>query len=491
MHGTADPDYWGSNPHLPLPNWVRKYLNKETLCTQMHPHTRHRTLLSKSKKVNDWYENLKAKSDLTADYYLRNLGLWLEWLHEDPESILKLAEGSYAKFKEKVSDQIRLMEKEGKAGSYISTSLKSVSSYLKFNNIIIRLGINIKNENRNLTVENERIPEKSEIAAILRNANPRTKVAISLMAYAGLRPETLGNYTGTDGLRLSDIVDLSVKGKTVDFEIVPCQIVVRPELSKARHRYFTFLGEEGTTYLREYLEQRIRSGESLNRNSPLLLPDKDMSRKEEVNDFAMTIFVSRWLKKAITRAGLDWRPYIFRAYFATALDIAESKGMISHPWRQFFMGHKGDIEARYSTNKNLLPDQINEMREAYKRTLKFLETMGSSSEEEDMNRKLKKQVLLIDGFTEQEIEEKGLLDVEDEELRNIRREKLFGSRNPVEEARGSARKDKLNMMKSKGSLRQKVIQLFAVEAYINEGFELVSDRIPGDKALVRLPEKLS
>ncbi len=30
MHGTADPDYWGSNPHLPLPNWVRKYLNKDT-----------------------------------------------------------------------------------------------------------------------------------------------------------------------------------------------------------------------------------------------------------------------------------------------------------------------------------------------------------------------------------------------------------------------------------------------------------------------------
>ena len=171
------------------------------------------------------------------------------------------------------------------------------------------------------------------------------------MAYAGLRPETLGNYTGTDGLRLSDIVDLSVKGKTVNFEIHPCQIVVRPELSKARHRYFTFLGEEGITYLREYLEQRIRSGESLNRNSPLLLPDKDMSRKEEVNDFAMTVFVSRWLKKAITRAGLNWRPYIFRAYFATALDIAESKGMISHPWIQFFMGHKGDIEARYSTNK--------------------------------------------------------------------------------------------------------------------------------------------
>lgn len=40
----------------------------------MHPNTHHKALLSKSKKVNDWYENLKAKSDLTADYYLRNLG---------------------------------------------------------------------------------------------------------------------------------------------------------------------------------------------------------------------------------------------------------------------------------------------------------------------------------------------------------------------------------------------------------------------------------
>ena len=215
--------------------------------------------------MNDWYQNLKVKSNLTADYYLRNLGLWLEWIHEDPESILTLAKDNYDLFKEKISDQIRSMEEQGKAGSYISTSLKSVSSYLKFNNIIIRLGLNIKNENRNLTVEDERIPEKKELAAILRDANPRTKVAISLMAFSGLRPESLGNYAGTDGLRISDAVDLSVKGKSIDFENVPCQIIVRPELSKARHRYFTFLGEEGMLYLREYLEQRIRSGETLTR----------------------------------------------------------------------------------------------------------------------------------------------------------------------------------------------------------------------------------
>ena len=200
----------------------------------MQSNTRHKILLSKSKEVKDRYQNLKVKSDLTADYYLRNLGLWLEWMHEDTESILTLAKDNYDLFKEKISDQIRSMEKQGKAGSYISTSLKSVSSYLKFNNTIIRLSLNIKNENRNLTVEDEKIPRKKELVAILRDANPRTKVAIALMEFSGLRPESLGNYAGTEGLRISDAVDLSVRGKSIDFENIPCQIIVRPELSKAQ-----------------------------------------------------------------------------------------------------------------------------------------------------------------------------------------------------------------------------------------------------------------
>lgn len=456
----------------------------------MHPNTRHKILLSKSKKVSDWYENLAAKSDVTADTYLRNLGLWLERIGENQDSILLLAKDDYALFKEKISNQIRAMEKQGKAGAYISTSLQSVLSFLKFNNVIVRLGLNIKNENRNLTVEDERIPEKKELAKILRDATPRTKAAISLMAFSGMRPESLGNKDGNDGIMISDVVDLVVKGRTIEFKNIPCQIIVRAEISKNKHRYFTFLGDEGVLYLREYLEQRIRSGESLKKNSPLLLPDKAMSRKEERNKFPMTVFVSRWLKKAITAVGFEWRPYIFRAYFGTALDIAESKGLVSHPWRQFFMGHKGDIEAKYSTNKRLLPDQIEEMRKSYQRSLKFLETVENGPNEEDLSRKFKKQILLLDGFTEEEMDESGLLDLEDDELRIRRREKLFGSRNPAEDAKESARKDKLRMTESKNSLRQKVIPLYAIEAYIDEGFDLVSDKIPGDKALVRLSEKL-
>jgi hypothetical protein len=38
-------------------------------------------------------------------------------------------------------------------------------------------------------------------------------------------------------------------------------IVVRPPLSKGRHKYLTFLSNEGCTYLKEYLEQRGGLGE--------------------------------------------------------------------------------------------------------------------------------------------------------------------------------------------------------------------------------------
>ena len=47
-------------------------------------------------------------------------------------------------------------------------------------------------------------------------------------------------------------------------------VVVRATLSKAKHRYFTFLPQEGCTYLSEYLENRIREGENLKPDSPVI-----------------------------------------------------------------------------------------------------------------------------------------------------------------------------------------------------------------------------
>lgn len=74
------------------------------------------------------------------------------------------------------------------------------------------------------------------------------------------------------------------------------------------------------------------------------------------------------------RPRFSWRPYVLRAYFDTQLLIAESKGMIAHDFRVFFMGHKGSIEARYTTNKSILPEALTtEMRDSFERSEELLE----------------------------------------------------------------------------------------------------------------------
>ena len=102
--------------------------------------------------------------------------------------------------------------------------------------------------------------EKTELAKILRIGSPRAKLAISLLAFSELRPETLGNAEGTDGLKISDFHEMKIEGNRVKFDKKPAMISVRYTLSKAKNTYFTFLSNEVMTYLREYLEARMSNG---------------------------------------------------------------------------------------------------------------------------------------------------------------------------------------------------------------------------------------
>ncbi|KAA8922297.1 MAG: site-specific integrase, partial [Thermoplasma sp.] len=147
-------------------------------------------------QLKRWYENLKAHSVITAETYFRHLLLWCDRDNTNPMELLELARRE--DFRYRIMDVIRRFEAEGKAGSYISYAEKPLISWLKFNGINVKLSINIKDENRNIRSENERVPNKEELGKILRMATPRARVSVSLMAYTGLRPETLGDYEGTD-----------------------------------------------------------------------------------------------------------------------------------------------------------------------------------------------------------------------------------------------------------------------------------------------------
>jgi integrase len=413
--------------------------------------------------VRRWFENLRAKSVLTATVALRNLGHYCELTETTPDEILKKARANEKDFRYEFTDFVRKLEKEGKAGSYIARFKKVILSWLKFNDIRLQLTVNISGENETPTIVNERVPSKEELARILRKATSRGRVAIAIMAFSGLRPESLGDYEGTDGLRLGDLKELKLSDE-IQFEKIPATVMVKSKLSKARHQYFSFIGEEGTTYIREYLEERRKNGEELTYESPLLQFDVRGVKK---NAFLRTTLVTRDIREAMEQAGLRMRPYVLRAYFSTALDIAESKGLISHPWRQFIMGHKGDIEARYSTNKRLPPDIIDEMRESYNKSTKFLETRISEVSEENARLYLQQQLLSAVGYRQDEIDKMNLAETSTEDFQKLLRDKVAGA------------------MTSNGS-KQKLVPMNEIEKLLGEGYEFQAV-LPNGKAIMKMP----
>jgi len=81
----------------------------------------------------------------------------------------------------------------------------------------VKLKVNIKGEYDTPTIANERVPSKVELDKIIRMATPRARVAIALMAFSGLRPQSLGNFTGTDGIRLGDFIEAEVSNRGIKF----------------------------------------------------------------------------------------------------------------------------------------------------------------------------------------------------------------------------------------------------------------------------------
>jgi len=423
------------------------------------------TSLKNNPEIKRWFLNMSRGSMITGEVYMRRLGQFCEINNTDPIAITKMTEKEIANM---LMDTVSLLESQGKAGSFIAGIMKSVKSWLSFNGISIKQKIKVKGVDSTPSLKDERIPSQEELKRIFLSGDKKSRVASSLMAFSGIRPEVLGSYDGSDGLKIMDFPEMEVKDSKVIFNKIPTIVVIRPELSKTRKRYFTFLGPEGCQYLKDYLEERMRRGEVLGQKSSIITPAKenDRSRREHIR----TINIGDMIRKAIRKSGLNQRPYVLRAYFDTQLMMAESKGLILRDFRQFFMGHTGDIEHRYTLNKGKLPENtIEEMRNSYQKSLKFLETENKGISESEMDKTikdLKTSMLVLAGFSEEEIEKEKLLELSNEDL--------------------IKKIDEKRIKQINNGNSQKVVSMREVRQFIEQGWEFVAN-INSKEAIIKVP----
>jgi len=423
-------------------------------------------------QLKRWLRNLARGSPVTAEVALRRIRRSCELLGMNPKEMVDKARDDLARFQDMLEDLVARLESENKSPGYVTGIMKAVKSWLKYNDVTLTRRIKIRNSTATPTIENEQVPSKEGLARILRASPSRVKVAIALIAFADLRPQTLGNYDGSDGLRIKDLPEMKIENEKIVFEKIPLMVIVRSILSKAGHKYFTLLSSEGCTYLREYLEERIRSGETLTPETPLLGHERT---RTHTKTFMLTRKLTNLIRQSMRRAGVYKRPYVLRAYAETQLIIAESKGKISHPYLQFIAGHKGDIEARYSTNKGILPpDMIEDMRKCYKECEQFLSTVTAEMEQVGMIQQVKIEALKSIA--------KSLLGIDLVEVK-VAKEKEAGKELTTEETI-QLFEDELKKLRDGQHNPQRIIKETELEDFLAEGWQFISV-LPSKKILVK------
>jgi len=414
-----------------------------------------------------WVENLERGSPITAHEYYRRMGRICRELDVTPKSLAEMDDKQAGNF---ILAMVSHWEGRESLGTNIKNYTKPLKSWWSFNDIVVKRKVKIAGANDYVKYENERVPTKEELGRILDAADLRAKVAVVLMAFAGCRVEVMGSYLGDDGLKFSDLPDLEIKGGEVGFAKMPAMVLVRKNLSKSRHRYFTFLPEQGCGYLKQYLEWRMRQGQKLSPGDVPVITAGPFN-KPHVGGHICTPKVGHLLRKAIRDAGFAWRPYVLRRYFDTRMMLAENEGEMLRDWRSFHMGHEGSIEATYTVNKGLPEDVVEKMRETFeKASEKFLATArGESSSEERMVETFNRQFLKMSGWTDEDVGKLGNLG----KIPNDRLLELLDQR-------------QMERLGLKNGSSQKVVPIEEVEGYIAQGWEYVKD-ISREKAIVGLP----
>lgn len=328
-----------------------------------------------NKDVKEWYENTARGRISTAETWLRTLNRVCQYMDRTPKQLSSMSKSalenaikSYISTRERSKPQSTRSSNATVQGSTIANELKVLKSFLSWCGTDTRSLKKFKIKDANITVVSttEKVPSQDELRQVLNSAGPRERAIISLMAFTGIRPEVIGSFKADDGLRIQDIHGLELHSDHIEFKELPATIVIRPEISKTKRSYVTFVGPEGIASLKSYLESRLNSGEKLHYDSPVIATLTS-------GGFLFSNKIGELARSVMRKAGLNQRPYIWRSYFATRGALAEKSGL-SRDNLRYMMGHTGSMLDKYTLQKVLSEDTLNDLRNGYNAALTYMET---------------------------------------------------------------------------------------------------------------------
>ncbi len=303
----------------------------------------------------------------------------------------------------------------------------------------------------------EYIPTNEEAWQMVENTgSPKNRAIVACLYTSGLRNSTLRALLYRDVKK-----ELAAGQETLLVPVYPEMKKVVADACKGSVSYYTFIHPYATRILRTYIAETERKVGRFEDGTPLFLGERVEGEVTHVNLRTL----ERMVKDAARKAGIEqWasvHPHCLRKAFQSVLRAEYvDHGRMDGKVQEFLMGHILPASQDTYFDKT----KVEEMRAEYNR-LSF--KRSSEVTQEDLKESTRRQLLLVAGFGEGEIDAMDLSSVTDQEFQRMVREKLLGA------------------MANNGS-KQKVIQIGEVERYIQQGWEYVAS-LSNDKAILKLP----
>lgn len=345
----------------------------------------------------------RLRSDSTRDSYKRCLLQFLAFHAVDWEESLTW---SLEEAEDRIIDFRQSLIDEGKAGQTVRLALSAVKKWFWDNRIRVVVSAGVSLEKTYL----DYIPDKTDLQHVLDSSrSPHVKMAIMLMAFAGFRPV--------------DVVTLRYANVRASLEAGDEVLTIIKRHQKTRDWFPTFLGPQGTRYMREFFALRRRRGEKMTNDSFVVA-----WLGRGVTTDSITRAIRGTIERSIGRRPTGepfrkFRPYGLRKYFRRAVSA------MGDAEAELLMGHaKGirSLEATYGGLRDMDPVAIAELKKKYIKILPDLETEltdasvrariehleEKESEVDKMKREIAELRLLVETLRDSEEAEEAIDDLE-------------------------------------------------------------------------------
>jgi len=259
--------------------------------------------IEESQKVVDWLKKVARQgtgSDKTRYAYVKMLESFCEWTKLGPEELVEkgselvIGEEKNKTVAEKMVDNyFAELERRGLSRNTVARIYGALRGFFRANGILF-----VGKTPKRWALKIKRSPAKDDLQRCVDIADLPDKVVI--LALRDL------------GVRVGDFVKLTYGDVREDYEKGEEYLFIQKGTGKEKDVPFSnFIGREATKYLRLYLAERVKSGEILKDDSPLIVAERGSPRV--ISEEALT----KRLRELSSKVGVELRPHRLRAYFKT------------------------------------------------------------------------------------------------------------------------------------------------------------------------------